>query len=154
VTLAGDRKKNIESRKGHSARKSRASIPSAQKAGTISGLWQSAGKREISGSILAGGTGQRGGVQEGGNSADSKVKISAVFWIRNFVFARNLIQPFRCGPSCTVPSLGLSRKQNFVKIKPWNLKKLRDRAEAKVGSFSQWLTTYQNKIYQKKLTDT
>jgi hypothetical protein len=26
-------------------------------------------------------------------------------------------------------------------------KKIRDRAEAKVGSFSQWLTTYQNKIF-------
>jgi hypothetical protein len=81
MTLGGDRKKNIEIRKGHSARKSRASIPSAQKAGTISGLGQSAGAREISGSILTGGTGQLGGVQEGGNSADSKVTSSAVFWI-------------------------------------------------------------------------
>jgi hypothetical protein len=34
-----------------------------------------------------------------------------------------------------VPSLGLAQKLSFVKIKPWNLKKLRDRAEAKVGSF-------------------
>ncbi len=81
MTMGGDRKKNIESGKRSSARKSKASIPSAQKAGTISGLWQSAGKRVISGSNLAGGTGQLGGVQEGGNSADSKVTSSAVFWI-------------------------------------------------------------------------
>ncbi len=80
VTLGGDRKKNIESRKGRIATKSRTSIPSAQKARTISGVRQSvAGARVISGSSLAGGTGQLGGVQEGGNSADSKVMSPAVF---------------------------------------------------------------------------
>ncbi len=86
MTLGGDRKKIIESRKGRSARKSRTSIPSAQKAGTISGPRQSGGAREISGSILAGGTGQLGGVQERRNSADSKVASSAVFGIRNYYF--------------------------------------------------------------------
>ncbi len=126
MTLDGDRKKNIESRKGRSATKSRASIPSAQKARTISGLGQSVGARVISGSSLAGGTGQLGGVQEGGNSADSKVTSSAVFWIQNFIF--------KCGPSCTV-SGSRPRKLSFVKIEPWNLKKLRDRAEAKVYKF-------------------
>jgi hypothetical protein len=83
VTLDGDRKKNIESRKGHRATKSKASIPSAQKAVRISVLRQSAGKR-----VICGGTGQLDGVQEG-NSADSKVMSSAVFWIRNFIFVRN-----------------------------------------------------------------
>jgi hypothetical protein len=79
MTLGGHRKKNIESRKGRSATKSRTSIPSAQKAGTISGLGQSVGKRVISGSNLAGGSGQLDGVQEGRNSADSKVISPAVF---------------------------------------------------------------------------
>jgi hypothetical protein len=89
VTLGGDRKKNIESRKGRSARRSRTtSILSAQKAGTISDPRQS-GKRVICGSNLAAGTGQLGGVQEVGNSADSKVTRTAVFWTRNFIFARN-----------------------------------------------------------------
>jgi hypothetical protein len=78
VTLCGDRKKNIESRKGHSARKSRTSIPSAQKAGAISDLGQSVGARVISGTSLEGGFGQLGGAQEGGNSADSKVMSSAL----------------------------------------------------------------------------
>jgi len=93
MTLGGHRKKNIESRKGRSARKSRASIPSVQKAGTISGVRQSAaGARVISGNNLAGGTGQFDWLQEGGNSADSKVMSSAVFWIQNFVFAES--KPF------------------------------------------------------------
>ncbi len=96
VTLGGGRKKNIESRKGHSTRKSKASIPSAQKARTIfGGLRQSAGAREISGSILTGDIGQLGGTQEGGNSADSKVTIPLCSGSGIIIFARNIIQPFR-----------------------------------------------------------